>query len=453
MARRLPTAPRIAKAYRRLVQNIDVHKGLLRLVLLAMAQTACSTVSTQEPVQLIYSDDATDPWNRLFSIMFTRVVVHRKTSEFGDAGPFQRFGENDFRLFPVSTRTFERFEDGDRAISPFYPSLDYLYQSPRGASRPPFNEGRLEPFARVLQEAFADTRPRTPVARVLMQADLWAVFDRLSPRDPRLPPLARMIAKLALSRREIAALPDQYALARRSLDLPDLFSPGSAWHEIAWFDHRLHDVDAGFRQATRVFLRADGAVADPRVLFDELRHIAAFINPPPQRSFERGAHALEKISDAALAMQLLTIDTAGDMVPTPLLQTVQIRSFPAGADGRRTTAAMEHELSRARAQTLERTGGMRTFRGADPAYVPAAGNDYGFASPQLSPVREPILGTLDTRCAACHGRGPHLFTFSVHAKEMAPIRVLPQPNTDRARYVVEQKKTREDYKRLRALFR
>jgi hypothetical protein len=431
---------------------MDVRVVPLRVVVLAIAVAACSRVSTQEPVQLIYSDDAADPWNRLFSIMFTRSVVHRKTSEFGDAGPFTKLGENDFRLFAVSMRTFERFEDGDRAITPFYPSLDYLYQSPRGASRPPFNDGRLEPFARVLQEAFADTRPRTPVARVLMQADLWAVFDRLTPGDPRLAPLARMIAKLALSRGEIAALPDQYALARRSLDLPDLFSPGSAWHEIVWFDHRMHDRDVGFRQATRVFLRADGAVAHPRGLFDQLRHIAAFMEPPHSRSHEGGVHALERISGAALAMQLLTIDTGGDIVPTPLFQTVQIRSFPAGPDGRKTTVAMEHELSRAGARTLERTGGMRTFRGTDPAYVPAAGNDYGFASPQLSPVREPILGTLDTRCAACHGRGSHLFTFSVHAKEMAPVRVLPQPNADRARYVVEQKKTREDYKRLRALF-
>ena len=75
--------------------------------------------------------------------------------------------------------------------------------------------------------------------------------------------------------------------------------------------------------------------------------------------------------------------------------------------------AAEHEVSRKAMLGLERTGGVRTFRGADLAYLPSAGNDYGFASPQLSPVREPILGTLDTRCAACHGAGRHLFTFSL----------------------------------------
>ena len=435
------------------MQNIDVRKSLLRLVCLPLLVAACGTVSTQEPVQLVYSDDINDPWNRLFSIMFTRSVVHRKTSEFADAGPFQRLGENDFRLFPVSTRTFERLEDGDRAISPFYPSLEYLYRSSRGASRPSFNDRRLESFSQALQEALADSRPRTAVARVVMQADLWAVFDRLGTHDPRGATLARMMAKLALSRAEIAALPDQYALARRSLEVPDLFSPGSAWHEITWLDHRQHDIDVDYRQATRVFLRAEDAVADPRALFDDLRQIASFMEPPNSRNYEQGVQALERISDAALAMQLLTIDTQGEIVPTPLFHTVQVRSFPVGPNGRKTTVAIEHELSRARARTLERTGGMRTFRGTEPAYAPAAGNDYGFASPQLSAVREPILSTLDTRCASCHGRGPHLFTFSTHAREMVPVRVLSQPNTDRARFVIEQKKTREDYKRLRALFR
>ena len=92
-------------------------------------------------MQAIYSNDLRDPWNRLFSLMFTRTVTHRKTSEFADAGPFNRLGENDFRLFPVSTKTFERFEHGDRAIAPFYPSSDFLYL-PR--TPPPLSDPRFE---------------------------------------------------------------------------------------------------------------------------------------------------------------------------------------------------------------------------------------------------------------------------------------------------------------------
>jgi hypothetical protein len=76
------------------------------------------------------------------------------------------------------------------------------------------------------------------------------------------------------------------------------------------------------------------------------------------------------------------------------------RMFRAGPDGRSTTVAIEHELSRRQLRTHPETGGFRTFRGADPAHLPSAGNDHSFAQPHHGSVREPILGTLDTRTAA-----------------------------------------------------
>lgn len=419
-----------------------------RILIAAAFLSACSTVATQEPVQLVYSNDAGDPWNRLFSAMFTRTVVHRKTSEFADAGPATRLGEDDFRLFPVSTRTFERLEDGDRAILPFYPSKDFLY----GGKPQPLVDPRLEPFGRALSEALADRRSRTPMERVLMQADLWAVFDRLGAGDPLAAQVARLIAKLALTRDEIGALPDHYETARRTLDLPDLFSAQSPWQEIVWFDSRSHDRDARFRQATRVFVRTDAGGADRRALLNQLTLLAAHHPPLPPDSFERGLQALQRVTGATLVMQMLTIDRDGEAVPTPLVYTVQTRMFAPGPDGTPRTVAAEHELSRRLMRSGSGKASFRTFTGTAPAYLPSAGNDYGFASPTLSPVREPILGTVATRCTSCHGAGPHLFTFSVHALEEKPIRLLGQRNDDRAQYAIAQKKTREDYKRLRALF-
>lgn len=419
-----------------------------RILIAAVFLSACSTVATQEPVQLVYSDDARDPWNRLFSAMFTRTVVHRKTSEFADAGPATRLGENDFRMFPVSNRTFERLEDGDRAVFPFYPSKDFLF----GGRPQPLADPRLDSFGKALSDALSDTTTRTPVERVLMQADLWAVFDRLSSVDPRTPLVARMIAKLALTRQEIAALPDHYEAARRTLNLPDVFSVGSAWQEIVWFDSRMHDADAAFRQATRVFVRTDVGGAERRALLNQLTLLAAHKQPVPPGGFERGLQALGRIIGATLVMQMLTIDRDGEIVPTPLVYTVQTRMFAPGPDGKPRTVAAEHELSRRLMRSGPQKASFRTFNSTAPAYLPSAGNDYGFASPAMSPVREPILGTLATRCASCHGAGPHLFTFSVHALEEKPIRLLDQPNDDRVKFVAAQKKTREDYKRLRALF-
>ena len=424
-----------------------MSRRLLCFVLVALSLAGCRAVATQEPVSRVYSDDVTDPWNRLFSIMFTRTVTHRKTSEFADAGPFEQLGERAavFLPFSVSTRTFERFEDGDRAIAPFYPSLDFMHQGP-----PSLRDPRLETFGRMLQDALADTRPRTPVARVLMQSDLWAVFDRLGSGSPHLPALARMISKLALTSDEIAALPDQFAHARQADTVPDVLSPGSRWQEIVWFESRMHDRDVGFRQAARVFLLPAATVTDRQSAIDDLRLQTGGPHRVETADLEtRIRRAFGQIDGAALLMQLLTLDTRGDVVPTRLFYTVQTRLFSEG--GKRTVAA-EHELSRKAMLALERTRGVRTFRGADPAYLPSGGTDYGFASPQLSPVREPILGTLDSRCAACHGIGPHLFTFSLTgAQDDRRVRLLTQPNQDRALYVAAQKKTREDYKRLRAL--
>jgi hypothetical protein len=448
---------------------------ILRVALLAVALTACRGVDPRdpharaaaargEPVQTVYSDDAGDPWNRLFSEMFTRTVQLRKTSEFADAGPFARLGEDDFRRFPVSTRTFDRFEDGDRAIPPFYPSFIHV----QGIS-PALTAQRLEALDQTLTHALADTRPRTPVDRVLMQADLWAVFDRLGPRDPQLPRrqtglsgeiervtplLARMIAKLALTRDEIAALPDQYALARETLDLPNLFSPAGEWQEIVWFDDRMHDVDTGFRQATRVFVRPSKLVNDRPSFFDDLRFLAHGPSRPEPGSELRSREALSKIDGVALVMQMLAIDRRGEIDPTPLVYTVQTRMFERGADGSSTTVAIEHELSRKRLRTHPEAGGFRTFRGADPGYIPSAGNDYSFAQPHFGSVREPILGTLDTRCSSCHGAGPHLFTFSqTYVGAAPPVTLLRQPNDTRVRFVTDKKRVQEDFKRLRALWR
>ena len=401
-----------------------------------------------EPVQAIYSDDLNDPWNRLFSEMFTRTVRVRKTSDLGETGPFAAVQKDEYPRFSVSARTYDRFEDGDRAVSPFYPTFIQLPNM-----TPPVTPERIERLARALSDALADTRKRDLLDRVLMQVDLWGTFDRLRGIDARVCPLlARMIANIALTRGEIAALPDQYELARRHLDLPDLFSSPSEWQEIVWFDRRTHDEDAQFRQATRVFVRPDDTVTDRVAFFNELRYLTEGPHQAGAANESRGPAALSHVSAAALVMQLLAIDTGGEIVPTPLVYTVQVRSFGTESRGKPTTFSVEHELSRKRLRIDPSSGGFRTSQASDPAYIPTAGNDYSFAQPHLGTIREPILGTLTARCGACHGSGPHLFTFALSGAEDArPVTLLPQPNDARTRFVAEQKRQREDFKRLRAL--
>jgi hypothetical protein len=401
-----------------------------------------------EPVQAIYSDDLNDPWNRLFSEMFTRTVRVRKTSDLGESGPFAAVPRDEFPRFSVSERTYDRLEDGDRAVSPFYPTFIQLAGMP-----PAITSERLGRLARTLTDALADTRPRGLVDRVLMQADLWAMFDRLGGIEARVCPLlAQMIARIAPARTEIASLPDHYDRARRHLDLPDLFSSRSDWQEIVWFDRRTHDGDARFRQATRVFVRPPGDVTDRAAFFNELRYLTDGPYQAGAVTESRGVAALKQVAGATLAMQILAIDTGGEIVATPLFSTVQVRSFGTDASGKPTTVTVEHELSRKQLRTDPASGGFRTSKPSDPAYIPSAGNDYSFAQPHLGMIRDPILGTLAARCGACHGTGPHLFTFALsHAEDGRPVTLLPQPNDARTRFVAEQKRQREEFKRLRAL--
>ena len=200
-----------------------------------------------------------------------------------------------------------------------------------------------------------------------------------------------------------------------------------------------------------MFVLPIDAVTDRRAFVDDLRFLGSPMEASLRGQEERGRRALSQLAGAALVMQMLTIDKSGDIIQTPLVYTVQTRMFTTDRDGKPATVPAEHELSRRLLRTQPEKGGLHTFSAHEPAYTSTSGNDYGFASPHFGTVREPILGTVATRCVTCHGQGPHLFTFSVHFKELAPVRVLDQPNQDRAGYVAAQKKTREDYKRLRAL--
>src|SRR6187551_1234225 len=70
--------------------------------------------------QPVYSEDAADPWNELFFLLFTRSVPARVIAP--DALPFSA-GDERLRL---SDRRVTRIEAGDRAIDPLYPSWQWM---------------------------------------------------------------------------------------------------------------------------------------------------------------------------------------------------------------------------------------------------------------------------------------------------------------------------------------
>lgn len=398
----------------------------------------------------IYSADAGDSWNRLFAALLTRTVRTRYTSEFTDRGPFDT-PVNPQQVLPpgsrlgISTRVFDRREEGDRAVDALYPAF-LTYSGPRDALAAP----RRGELMGALQAALADPRPRVPLARALMQADLWSAYDVLAATqkerardldaqaaaaaDQARRLIATLIGRLALTSSEIASLPDNYERARQAFALPDLFRDNGEWLEVAWAPFHVHEDASDNRRATRVLMRPGARPGNVPAF------LAAAAREYPPKS----------LAAVALVERMMLVDRSGRVAASPLTRTVQLRTFTRSADGTPGPASVsELELSRRRILADASSGGFVRFDERAEAYVTTAGNDYGFASPSF-PQTEPTISTLRVRCTACHGADNTLVvSFSVHdPKVLPPPRALPQPNDERVTAVARAKEARDDFTRL-----
>lgn len=398
----------------------------------------------------VYSGRAGDPWNRIFASLFTRVVRTYLTDEHATTGRYvERVVAGFTRPVRVSEKTVDRLEEGDRAIEAFYPS----FMTGAGVDSVLREPGRST-LLRALEDALAETRDRPPLDRALMQSDLWSAFDALSritrargvKEDDRVAaaqlaePIARLIARLTLSRTEIDRLPDNYSAARAGSGLPDLFAPSGAWMEVEFGKDRLHDSEDGstFRQAARVFIRPPDGASEPQ-----------FLSALQRQSGSPAA--------AALVRQILLVDRTLHVVPSPLMIEVQTRTFDRRGSAGVSTAVEQFELSRRRIRSQPATGGFTRLAADAPAYLPMAGNDYGFATSEFvsDGHRSAILSTLRTRCTFCHGPdGAHLMGFSLVGGENLPPPIrFSQPNDIRARYVAAKKEQRPEFAHLLTLVR
>ncbi len=195
-----------------------------------------------------------------------------------------------------------------------------------------------------------------PLRRLVLQRDLWAAFDyaawepdewvlksKFEPGAVALRNrLAKVIGRLALSDRELAALPDNYALAEKSKDylpahdpnhperpfLPaDLFDPTGPWvrfHETTAKPMTPRHFDgAGGRAAHVIFLRLpDGRAATEQYL-KELRSEEPFLE-------DSHRHTVKQFPEGtmvAMVRRAFAVDTAAKMRVTPITELVQIRVY------------------------------------------------------------------------------------------------------------------------------
>jgi hypothetical protein len=332
------------------------------------------------PSRAIYHADPEHLWNRLYEALFIRIGPDGRT-----------YGQD--RLEPL-----------------LWPESKYLLEE-RSNKRA---TAVLEEFLKNKGEKLIDE----PLKRALLQRDLWLVFNWLEGRhggfaEPRLEeeavrtaqarlrrPLAAVIGRLALSQKEIRALPDNYAAAvasgqfARRFDAekpdhpylpPDLFSADGPWVCVGRTDgitapeHLREDRDHRFNNsAFLVFLRLAGGRA---------AGIEYLKNLPP---FPKGA-------EVALVRRALLIDTSHRVVPSALTESVQIRVGNVGA-----------EFRLIRAQLLAgRAGGLRPLGAREEDFKTGFGahrwdefeyrqEGRSFPSAALQPIRQ--------LCSACHTR-------------------------------------------------
>ena len=399
--------------------------------------------------QAVYAPDPRDSWNRIFYLLFTRKVECRLTDDFGQPGPRVITAAMGDPKLSISAQSFERIESGDRAIDPLYPNFFNSKGADSVLVDPTFSE-----LKQALQDALAQTRQRPPLQRALMQADAWAAYDRLSSETQGqfvararelLPMLAQFIRKLALTPHEIAGLPRNYLAAQSALQLPTLFDDRSGWIEVEWFRDRAHDFGANHRRAARVFLKP---TAKPQDFLKEInRRIRRRQDPLPDPA--------NRLDAAAILTELLLIDSSGHVVPSPLTYELELRRFEKDSQGKfQRTSVTQYELSRKSLLADPTSGGLVPADADQPAYLPAAGNDYSFASP-IAPDTAPdtpVLVTLRRRCQSCHGDNmTSIFTLEMKLppdKDAPRARQLPVLEDRHANYVAEKKTEERTFKSL-----
>ncbi len=292
-----------------------MRKSLLLIVLIVLLAGCRKTTPLETPpfvstppvqsqsVWSIYHPDPDHPWNRLFRQLYQRTSAGGEEYGFAELDPL------------------------------FWQDTAHLLE---GIS----HEGAI----RVLDEFLAsraETLIDDPLKRAMFQRDLWAVFDWLAAQPEPFPAqrralerrLAQVIKRVALSREEIHALPDNYARAVESKSFPadfqadareraflppGLFQPGSAWVPLGRVSGpvAMTHTEAFPFFGRSVFLVFVQSPAGRQATLEFIRSLSTEPDPVTASG-----------SNVALVRQMLLIDDQGELVLSPLVETMQIRHF------------------------------------------------------------------------------------------------------------------------------
>ena len=375
------------------------------------------TKSEAKPVA-IYDADPAHLWNRLHSALFVRTALGGT-----------RFGQDE--LDPL-----------------LWPRSKYLLTG----------EGHKRAVA-VLDEFLAKDGQKLikdPLKRVLLQHDLWAVFDWLANpnnpfryRDDDSPPearalqlrLAKAIRRLAPSAQEIQRLPDNYAATIAGKTFPtnhdpvkpekaflpaDLFDANGPWVVLGEHLAPAAPVHVRAVQGRSAFFVLLNLPAGRKATLAYLEKLGAFPNPLMPQPAERNANFLaQKLprfnpelpqfpirTQVALVREMLAIDDRAKIEPTRLIESVQFRVYreipkgdPAHPEGFDDLVGKQdvYELRVTRKDLFAGTaGGLHAIRPRDQEVLPLLNPGPDDPFEENPPIRPGEFRTL-TQCSGCHG--------------------------------------------------
>jgi hypothetical protein len=280
---------------------------------------------------------------------------------------------------------------------------------------------------RLLDEFLASKGERLvadPVKRVVFQHDLWAVFDWLADRsdehlDARqalMPRVARVMRRVALVRDQIQQLPDTYAAAVASGTFPDSFDaahPGrtflprdllaadGSWSTIGGSDPvaAAHAGEQG-RSAFSILWRVPGGSRPTRAYLDSLWDFGEPYVFDRRASFDGERRtmlnpALPPVpagTEVALLRTMLAVDRDGAIVPTAMVERVQLRVFD------REQRFFEVQMRRSRL-VAGHAGGLEAVRPSDVGFLTFSSKGIdAFESPQGGRRGAETLAM----CQTCH---------------------------------------------------
>jgi hypothetical protein len=326
-----------------------------------------SSPTPKSSVWSIYDTDPDHPWNRVFRRLYRRVAADGREYGWAELDPLLWF------------------------------DTDYLLE---GDSH--------QEALKVLDEflsSHAENRVMDPLKRAMFQRDLWAVFDWLASQSDSFPAerralqarLVQIMRRVALPKEEILALPQNALLTIAAREYPDvympdqpdavflpadLFQPESAWVPMGREGGPIaiiHTQNEPFfgHSVFLVFVRAP---ASREASLDFIQSLNA--EPAPETA---------PGTEVALVRRMLLIDDRGELVLSPLIESVQLRHFSPQQH------FYEFELDRAR--LLRGEGGLISKNELIPTFM-----SHGdvFENPDFPQM---TAGIPDL-CRACHTEDP-----------------------------------------------